>query len=50
MSARNGDKSRNNRLRKAKFRMRELTRELREALKERTAPADSKKKSTKKGA
>jgi len=50
MSARNGDKSRFNRQRKAKLRMRERSREVRKALQERTARANPEKKSTRQGA
>ena len=46
MSARNGDKARFNRLRKAKLRMRERSREVRKALQERTARANPEKKGT----
>ncbi len=42
MSKRNGDKSRFNRLRKAKVRMRERSRELRKALQERADPPKKK--------
>ena len=48
MSQRNGDKSRFNRLRKAKLQMRERSRELRRALQKQAAGANLPKTKTKK--